>query len=38
MRETNTKMTPKSDQFAKLQFFNDKIDHNPNFAKLTSAK
>ena len=28
----------KAEQFAKLQFLNDKIDQNTNFAKLPSAK
>ena len=31
-------LEPKAEQFSKLQFLNDKIDQNTNFAQLTSAK
>ena len=39
-REKLTQKWPKSnaEQFAKLQFLNDKIDQNTNFAKLPVAK
>ena len=35
---TQKLLAPKAEQFAKLQFLNDKIDQNTNFAKLPSAK